>query len=285
MAFTNDERFAYVINEFASTMSAFSFDRDTDRFTYLGTVSTLPGAVAGNTCAHVEVSNDNLTLFGSNRGHDSIVSYDIASGTGLLSNPRYEFRPDPDGAGGPLTSGIQHPRDFTIDPTGQALLVAGRDADRVTSFRIAPTTGALTFVDDVVVTNSPTFVGVMPKPGIAITLTSLAVTPQTATLAAGGTRDFDARGRDQFGALMYATPTVAWSVSGPGTIDGNGLFTAGAAGTTTITASDGVRSATATVTTTAPPAARPRDPLAVGAEAAASVAAPPRSASCCCSSG
>lgn len=251
MAFTSDETHAYVINELDSTMSAFSYDRDTDLLTLLGTVSTLPSAVAGNTCAHVEVSNDDRTLFGSNRGHDSIVSYDINSSSGLLSNPRYETRPDPDGAG-PKTSGIQHPRDFTIDPTGQVLLVAGRDANLVSAFTIAPTTGALAYVSNVVTTNSPTFVGVMLKPSMAITLTSLAVTPATATVVSGSTRDFDARGRDQFGALMYATPSVTWSVSGPGTINPTtGLFTAGATGTVTITANDGTRSAAATVTTTA----------------------------------
>ena len=248
MAFTSDETHAYVINELNSTMSRFVHNPTSGALTSEVAVTTLPATFTGtNTCAHVAVAKDNLTLYGSNRGHDSIVSFPITSSTGLLGVPNFVFGPDPDGAG-PRVGEIQHPRDFTIDPTGKVLLVASRDSNLVSTFFITPTTGVLTYVGKVTLTNAPTFVGVMPKASV---LTALAVTPATAALTTGGTRDFDAQKLDQFGAVMAGAPTVTWSVTGPGSINAAGLFTAAAAGSTTITVSDGTHTATATTTTTA----------------------------------
>jgi subtilisin family serine protease len=80
------------------------------------------------------------------------------------------------------------------------------------------------------------------------TLTSVAVTPATATVAAGGTQAFTAAARDQFGADFPTTFT--WSVSGGGSIDASGLFRAGASagGPFSVTASSGGKSGTAAVT-------------------------------------
>lgn len=79
------------------------------------------------------------------------------------------------------------------------------------------------------------------------------VTPITATVAAGGTQQFTAW--NAIPAAMTAAE-ITWTVSGGGTIDANGLFTAGtSAGTFTVvaTGTDGVfASATITVTAAAP---------------------------------
>ena len=62
------------------------------------------------------------------------------------------------------------------------------------------------------------------------------VTPHAATVAAAGTQQFSAW--DLTGAAM-SPALVSWSVSGGGTIDATGLFTAGAtAGTFTVTVVD-----------------------------------------------
>ena len=44
---------------------------------------------------------------------------------------------------GHQTEGIKTPRNFSIDPTGQFLVVANQDADTVIVFRIDLETGAL----------------------------------------------------------------------------------------------------------------------------------------------
>ena len=78
-------------------------------------------------------------------------------------------------------------------------------------------------------------------------LTSLGLWPSASTVAAGTTRTFEATGYDQHGVFL-STP-VEWSVSGGGTIDENGVFTATTVGGPfTVTATSGAVSATAGVT-------------------------------------
>lgn len=72
------------------------------------------------------------------------------------------------------------------------------------------------------------------------------VTPHSATVASGGTQQFTAW--DVTGAAMSPS-LVSWSVSGGGTIDATGLFTAGAtAGTFTVTVVDSRFNTVVTVT-------------------------------------
>jgi subtilisin family serine protease len=88
---------------------------------------------------------------------------------------------------------------------------------------------------------------------VSQTLTSIVVAPASASVASGGTQQFTATARDQFGAALGSQPGFAWSVSGGGGISGTGLFTAGAAagGPFTVTAASGGKSGTAQVTVTA----------------------------------
>ena len=87
------------------------------------------------------------------------------------------------------------------------------------------------------------------------TLATITVTPPSPTLAAGSTQQFMAVGKDANGNNVTFTPT--WSVSGgAGTIDANGMFTAGAtAGTfaNAVTASSGGVTGSTSVTVTAAP--------------------------------
>jgi endoglucanase len=83
-------------------------------------------------------------------------------------------------------------------------------------------------------------------------LTTIAVTPATATVTVGQTAQFAAAGKDQNGAAMTITPT--WTVSGGGTISAGGLFTATTVGGPfTVTATSGTVAGTAQVTVTAAP--------------------------------
>jgi hypothetical protein len=83
------------------------------------------------------------------------------------------------------------------------------------------------------------------------TPTTITVAPASATVVAGGTQQFSATVKDQFGAIF--SPTLTWSVNGGGTIDSTGLFTAGsvAGGPFTVTASAGSASGTAAVSVSA----------------------------------
>jgi hypothetical protein len=88
------------------------------------------------------------------------------------------------------------------------------------------------------------------------TVTTVTVTPTTASVEQSATRQFSAAAFDQFGAAMTTPPAFSWSVTSTG-IAGNvsttGLYTAPATGTPTETviASAGGVSGSATVTVTA----------------------------------
>ncbi len=85
------------------------------------------------------------------------------------------------------------------------------------------------------------------------TPTRLGVAPPMAMVAPGGTVTFTASVEDQFGDML-ALPLVTWAVSGGGTLDMDGVFTAGATAggpfTVTATAAGVMGSATVTVTAT-----------------------------------
>ncbi len=85
-------------------------------------------------------------------------------------------------------------------------------------------------------------------------LTTISVSPASASVQTGGTQQFSATGRDQFGNLLSPQPTFSWSVGGGGTISPAGLFSATTAGGPfTVTASSGGVSGTASVTVTTTP--------------------------------
>jgi beta-glucanase (GH16 family) len=82
-------------------------------------------------------------------------------------------------------------------------------------------------------------------------LTSIVVTPSTATVNVGATQQFTAQGKDQFGNNMSAT--ITWNVTGGGTISSTGLFTATTTGgPNNVNASSGSILGVATVTVTNP---------------------------------
>ena len=87
-------------------------------------------------------------------------------------------------------------------------------------------------------------------------LTSITVSPASASVQTGGQQQFSATANDQFGQPMSPQPAFGWTVSGGGTISSSGLFTAGstAGGAFTVTASSGGINGTASVTVTQAPA-------------------------------
>jgi hypothetical protein len=74
------------------------------------------------------------------------------------------------------------------------------------------------------------------------TLTTIKLTPSSATVAPGGKVQFSARGYDQFAIVLASQPAFTWKVvSGIGTVSSHGLYTAPSnkTGTATVQASAG----------------------------------------------
>ena len=85
------------------------------------------------------------------------------------------------------------------------------------------------------------------------TLTSIVVSPSSASVNTSATQQFTATARDQFATNLATQPTFTWTVTGGGTISTSGMFTAGISGggPYTVTAKSGSVSGTASVTVSA----------------------------------
>jgi 6-phosphogluconolactonase len=125
-------RYAYLINELDSTVTVLQCDWSKGILRKLQTVSTLPPGFEGaSTCAEVQISPSGEFLYGSNRGHDSIVLYAIDRQAGTLALIGHES-----------TRG-RTPRHFAVSPGGDLLLVANQDSDNLVSFKVDPASGEL----------------------------------------------------------------------------------------------------------------------------------------------
>jgi 6-phosphogluconolactonase len=133
LAFHPNGKFAYVLSEVKSTVTAFAFNPKTATFTTLQTLSTLPkDFTAPNDTAEIVVHPSGKFLYASNRGRDSIAVFAIDPAKGTLT-PAGDFP----------TQG-KTPRNFALDPSGNFLLAANQESNNIVVFRINPSTGALT---------------------------------------------------------------------------------------------------------------------------------------------
>ena len=126
-------QWVYLINEMGSTVTGFNWDAAKGSLTELQTISTLPAGFSNaNSCAELEIHPNGRFLYGSNRGHDSLVVCAIDPATGRLSLVQH------------VSSGGKQPRNFTFDPTGQWILCTNHGSDNAVVFRVDGTTGKLT---------------------------------------------------------------------------------------------------------------------------------------------
>jgi 6-phosphogluconolactonase len=131
-----NNKFAYVINELDSTLTVCSWDMNKGVLKTLQNVSTLPADFKGeNYPAEVAVHPNGKFVFGSNRGHDSIVVYAVDQKSGKLTLVKHQ------------SCGGHWPRHFEIDTTGKLLLVANEESAHVSVFRIDTDKGTLAPTD------------------------------------------------------------------------------------------------------------------------------------------
>lgn len=132
MDFSPDEKHAYVINELTNTVTVAGFDAKTASFTEIQTLPTLPeNFKEANTTAEIEVHSNGKFVYGSNRGHNSIVVYQRDPETGKLTFLQHAP------CGGPI------PRHFSIDPTGKWLLCGHLNSNTISVLSLNPETGLL----------------------------------------------------------------------------------------------------------------------------------------------
>lgn len=142
--FTGDGKLALLINELDSTLSLLSFDRNTGQLKEVTTQPTLPSEFTGqNTCADVHVHPSGRFVYGSNRGHDSIVLFALNREDRTLSQRAH------------FPTGGNTPRNFAIDPLGNFLMAANQNSGSIKVLRINPESGHLMPLDTVSGINKP----------------------------------------------------------------------------------------------------------------------------------
>ena len=132
MVFRPDGRFAYVVNEMSSTVTAFAYASGSGVLKEIQTVSTLPAYFTGdNTTAEIDVHPSGKWLYVSNRGHNTVVLFDIDRAKGTLTYVEEQ-----------VTRGSK-PRHFGIDPSGRLVAIGNQDSDTIVMAQIDSGNGRL----------------------------------------------------------------------------------------------------------------------------------------------
>src|SRR4029077_1836616 len=151
LAFHPNGKFAYVLNEVNSTVTAFAYDAKNGAFSSLQTLSTIPkDFTAHNDTAEIVVHPSGKFLYASNRGHDSIAEFTIDPAKGTLT------------LAGDFSTRGKTPRNFALDPTGKVLLAANQESNNIVVFRIDQFTGALAATGQVAQVPAPVDIVFVP---------------------------------------------------------------------------------------------------------------------------
>ena len=126
MAFSQSGK-AYALNELKGTVCV--FDITTEGLQLKQEIAS--DSVGGGGCADIHLSADGRFLYASNRLKEDGVSVFSIDSEGLLQKVGYTL------------TGI-HPRNFTLTPDGEYMLVAARDSNSVEVYRRDAKTGLLT---------------------------------------------------------------------------------------------------------------------------------------------
>ena len=136
LTFHPNNKWIYVLNELNNTVSLIK--EKNEAYYVDSSITTLPkDFTAFSKAADIHISKDSKFLYASNRGHESIVIYEVNSENGNLKTIGYE----------PVLG--KSPRNFSLSPDEKYLLVANQDTNNIVSFKRDAITGKLTFVSEV----------------------------------------------------------------------------------------------------------------------------------------
>ena len=155
LTFHPSGKFAYVLTEMGSSVTAFAYKAGKGSLSPLQTVSTLSilrkDYSGVKEAAEIAVYPNGKFLYASNReGIDSISAFSIDPVKGTLKL-KDEYP----------TMG-KTPRNFAIDPTGKFLLAANQESNNIVIFRIDSTTGALSPTGEIAEVPAPVCITFVP---------------------------------------------------------------------------------------------------------------------------
>jgi 6-phosphogluconolactonase len=144
LAFSPDEKFAYVMNELKSEVSVFSRDTTSGNMTKIQDISSVsPGYAGENGPAEILVDSAGKFVYATNRGADTIAVFSINPADGKLTMVQS------------ISSEGKAPRGLEIDPTGRFMFAGNHNSDRFVIYHIDQHTGKLTPTGQVIHTPSP----------------------------------------------------------------------------------------------------------------------------------
>lgn len=137
LVFHPNGKWIYVVNELDCTVTKV-FRFEDGKYEMGSSVSTLPeGYSEPNACADIHISSNGEFLYASNRGHNSIAIFQVDESNGDLKLIGHQ-----------PTNG-DWPRNFSLSPDENYLLVANQNTNNIVSFKRDKTTGLLEYVSQV----------------------------------------------------------------------------------------------------------------------------------------
>lgn len=132
LAFSEDQRHVWVVNEMGLSVTTFARDSETGALTAQQTLPVLPDGAPVENCksAALRLHPNGQWLYASTRGTDTLTAFSVGEDSQLavLQN---------------IAPGVKTPRDFAIDPSGRWLVVAGQDDNQLRVLAVDPATGRL----------------------------------------------------------------------------------------------------------------------------------------------
>jgi len=137
LVFHPNNKWIYVLNELDCTVTVLH-KTEKRQFKKGLSFSSLPQAFTEkNTAADIHISSDGKFVYASNRGHNSIAIYRVNSHDGSLKLLSHEAT---HGSG---------PRNFSLSPDENYLLVANQHTNNIVSFKRDKMTGSLDYVGEI----------------------------------------------------------------------------------------------------------------------------------------
>lgn len=132
ITFSPNNQYAYLMQELTGNITAFKYNRG--KLTAIQSINAAAKDFKGFMgSADIHISGDGKFLYCSNRGDaNTITIFKINAATGKLAVAGYQS-----------TLGLA-PRNFSLDPSGNFLLVANQNSDNIVIFKRDKTTGLLT---------------------------------------------------------------------------------------------------------------------------------------------
>jgi 6-phosphogluconolactonase len=132
LSFHPNGQWVYVLSEMGGSVSFFLWDSQRGAMTIQQTISALPPDYKGNnTSADIAIHPNGKFLYATDRGPDCLAVFTIAP-DGHLTFVQT------------IPTAGKTPRNFTIDPTGNWIIVSNQDGNNVVVFKIDLLTGRLT---------------------------------------------------------------------------------------------------------------------------------------------